>query len=275
MAVRLSESPRIAAPDGRQGPRLTIVQAVQRNVLLAIAPVLVLVVVAAAIAAVRGPTYTSDAQLNVGGVNLTTQSIPGYSVAVAQLAVAYSRSIYATPLVNKVAKQVGSSPSDVVHNMYATPVEQAPVVRIRATGSSPSQAQRLANATADALVSYAVTLSRNNPDAPRLLRQFVEDTKTLRVANADAARGKKGAQTRADVALLLQRTDALLYQQSVGGNAATSLVQKLAPASIATSDRGSVFQVLLLSAVIAGALIGVGLAIAQAHTQSRRRLGPR
>jgi hypothetical protein len=275
MAVRISESPRISAPDGRGGPRLTVVQAVQRNLLLAITPVIVLVVAAAAIATVRQPTYSSDAQLNVGGVNLTTQSIPGYAVAVAQLAVAYARSLNAVPIVSDVARRTGMSRLDVIQNISATPVEQTPVVRIRATASSPQQAQRMADATGDALVAYARSLNSKNPDTPRLLKRFIADSKELRAATKALSQGQKGADTRADVASLQKTTDALLYQQSKAGDSATSLVQKLAPASIAKSDRSSVLQQLLLAAVIAGALIGIGLALARAHSQTRRRLAPR
>jgi uncharacterized protein involved in exopolysaccharide biosynthesis len=275
MAVSLRESPRISPPNEGGGPRLTILQAVQRNLLLAVAPVMVLVVAAGAIAKVREPTYSSDAQLNIGGVNLTTQSIPGYAVATAQLAVAYARSIQAVPIVASVSRQTGMSRVEVTQNITATPVEQTPIVRIHATGSTPQRAQRLANTTAAAVVVYAQTLNRNNPDTPRLLKQFIADSKELRAANKAVQQGQKGAEIRADVALLQQRTDAALYGQSVAGDASASLVQQLAPASIPESDRSSLFQQLLLSAVIAGALIGVGLALARAHSQTRRRLVPR
>jgi capsular polysaccharide biosynthesis protein len=277
MAVATPEKTSNFPANGHGGPRLTVVQAVQRNLLLFLAPIVILAGAAFAYAKVRDPVYSSDAQLNVGGVNLTTQTIPGYTVAVAQLAVAYARSVDATPVLNSVSKRAGISPLEAAQQMSATPVEQTPVVRIHATGSTPQQAQVVANATADALVRYAVSLNRANPDTPRLLNRFVADSRRLRVAtvavsNAKSAAARDRAQTAADVALLQQRTDAALYGQSVAGDAATSLVQKLAPASLPQSDRTSVFQRLFLGAILAGALIGVGLALARAHSQSRLRL---
>ncbi|MEA2474183.1 MAG: hypothetical protein QOE06_2098, partial [Thermoleophilaceae bacterium] len=189
----------------------------------------------------------------------------------------YARSVDATPVLNSVSKRAGVTPLQAAQQMSATPVEQTPVVRIHATGSTPQEAQAVANATADALVRYAVQLNRANPDTPRLLKRFVADSRRLRVANAAVTRAKTGAardraQTEQDLALLQQRTDASLYGQSVAGDAATSLVQKLAPASLPKSDRTSVFQRLFLGAILAGALIGVGLALARAHSQSRLRL---
>lgn len=276
MALAVSESTSNMAQNGGEGPRLTVVQAVQRNLPLALAPIVVLVVAALAIAKLRDPVYSSDAQLNVGGVTLTVQSIPGYSVAVAQLAVAYSRSVDATPVVMKVARRTGLSPAEVMRSMSATPVEQTPVIRIHATAPNPQQAQLIANATGDALVAYASTLQSANPDTPRLLRRYVSDSRRLRDANAAIGRARgaerRRAQTRADLALLQQRTDALLYQASVAGDSATSLVRKLAPASVPKSDRSAFFQQLLLAALLAGGLIGVGLAMAQAHAEGRRRL---
>jgi capsular polysaccharide biosynthesis protein len=277
MAIATPEKTGNFAANGHGAPRLTVVQAVQRHLLLFLAPIVILSGAAFAYAKVRDPVYSSDAQINVGGVNLTTQSIPGYTVAVAQLAVAYARSVDATPVLNSVSRRAGITPLEAAQQMSATPVEQTPVVRIHATGSTPQQAQIVANATADALVRYAVQLNRANPDTPRLLNRFVADSRRLRAATAAVNKGKTAAardraQTAADLALLQQRTDAALYGQSVAGDAATSLVQKLAPASLAKSDRTSVFQRLFLGAILAGALIGVGLALARAHADSRRRL---
>src|SRR3954454_20200394 len=88
--------------NGHYVPRLTPLQAVRRHIGLVLLPVVVFVGVAVGYAGMRSPVYSSNAQLNVGGVTLTVQSIPGYAVATAQLAVAYSRSATATPVVRAV-----------------------------------------------------------------------------------------------------------------------------------------------------------------------------
>jgi hypothetical protein len=261
----------------RAAPRLTILQAVQRNPPLVALPVLALVVIALVVGLLRPANYDSDTQLNVGGVNLTVQSIPGYSVAVAQLAVAYSRAIDATSVVDQVSHATGLPTDVAIDRISATPVEGSPVIRIDAKGSSPQAAEQLANAAANALVKYAGHLNRSNPDTPRLLHQYEADSNRLRAATSalDQARdpsARKSAQTRVDLARLQQGTDAILYQQSQLGGATTSFVQQLAPAMPATSDRSSVLQRLVAAAIVAGLLIGVGLAVARANRLARRRI---
>jgi uncharacterized protein involved in exopolysaccharide biosynthesis len=265
---------------GHYVPRLTPLQAVRRHLALVLLPILVFVGAAVAYAQTRTPVYSSDAQMNVGGVNLTVQSIPGYAVAVTQLATAYSRAADARPVVRAVARRTHMRPDDVVRNVSVTPVERSPVIRVNAKANTPARAERLANAEADALASYARTLNRTNPDTPRLLHRYIADSKrvakavaSLRNANTSADRDRAG--TRLAVARLQRQTDQFLYQQSKAGGATTSLVRKLAPASPATSDRSSVMQRAILAALVAGLLVGVGLAVARAENSTRRRLSSR
>src|SRR4051794_31748049 len=209
---------------GRNGsahyvPRLTPLQAVRRHLALVLLPVVVFAGVAVAYGVTRTPVYSSTAQLNVGGVNLSVQSIPGYAVAVTQLADAYSRAADATPVVRVVARRTGMRPDAVIRDVSVTPVERSPVIRVAAQGKTAGAAQRLANAQADALAAYARTLNRANPDTPRLLRRYVADSRS--VARAAAALGgartaadRERAATRLAVARLQRQTDQFLYQQS-------------------------------------------------------------
>src|SRR4051794_18464340 len=70
-------------------PRLGVLEAILRSLPLVILPVLLLVGGAVAYGLNREPTYTSETRLNVGGLSLTVESIPGYTTAVQQLAVSY------------------------------------------------------------------------------------------------------------------------------------------------------------------------------------------
>jgi uncharacterized protein involved in exopolysaccharide biosynthesis len=242
---------------------------------LVLLPILIFVGIAVAYAVTRTPVYSSNAQLSVGGVNLTVQSIPGYAVAVNQLAVAYSRSADATPVVRAVARETGMEPDDIVRAVSVTPVEGSPVIRVHAEATAAADAERLANAEADALVSYATKLNRTNPDTPRLLRRYVAgsrrvDRAAAAVRDATTAAERNRAETRLAVARLQRKTDQFLYQQSQAGGATTSLVRQLAPASPASSDRSSVMQRAILAALVAGLLVGVGLALARAETTMRR-----
>jgi uncharacterized protein involved in exopolysaccharide biosynthesis len=253
-----------------------VLEALKRQLPIALLPVIVLVAAAVAIAYARPPVYTSEARLNVGGLNLTQTSVEGYTAAVTQLAVAYSRSIDGTGVVTPVARKLHLDPRDVVHRVSATPIQGSSVIRVRATGDTTDDARRLADAAASSLVDYAITLNSGRAGGLRLLARFkVASREFRRAATALARNGGRGAaaQTRVDAAKLAMDTAGFLYTQSQAGQAITQLVQKLAPADEPTSDRGSVLQDLLAGGAIAGGLIGVGLALARANAMARRRLG--
>lgn len=259
-------------------PQLTVLQATLRNLPIVLLPVILLVGAAVAIGLIRSPEYTSEARLSVGGLNLTRQSIPGYTTAVQQLAVAYSRAIAATGVVGPVAKHLRLSPADVVDQVSATPIQGSPVVRVIAHSDSPREAVRLADASADSVVRYADQLNSGTSQSQPLLRRYIAASRAMRKAQSTSARLKPGskrwrvAQTRQDIARLRLQTSGALYGQSQVGQATTNLVQKLAPASAATSDRSSVLERLAAGGLIAGLLIGVGLAVLRANRLSTRRL---
>jgi hypothetical protein len=200
---------------------------------------------------------------------------------VEQLAVAYSRAIDATAVVEPVARKTGLSPAEVADRVSATPVQGSPVIRVRATSGDPAEARVLADGASQALVNYAVELNSGNDQSSGLFRRYVRASEDYRSARIAAGRVKstsprfKQAQVRADVALLKQRTAGALYQQSLAGQATTNLVQRLAPAAPATDDRSSVLQRLIAGALIAGLLIGVGLAVWRANRVTLRRFGGR
>jgi uncharacterized protein involved in exopolysaccharide biosynthesis len=71
------------------------------------------------------------------------------------------------------------------------------------------------------------------------------------------------------------QTAGFLYQQSQAGQATTNIVQKLTPGGRATSDRDAMLKDLIAGALIAGLLIGVGLAVARENALARRRTAAR
>jgi capsular polysaccharide biosynthesis protein len=262
-------------------PRMGVLQAMRRSALLVVLPVILLVGGAVAYGMLRSPTYTSEARLNVGGLSLTQQTLAGYTTAVQQLAVAYSRAIDASPVVTPVARRLGLSPVDVASRVSATPVQGSPVIRVRATSKQRAEAQRLADAVAGSLVNYAFKLNSGSTQSKQLLVQFTAASREAEDAGARAQRLKptdprhKAAKVREAIARLKAQTSGALYQQSLAGQATTNLVQRLAPAAPATSDRSAVLQRFLAGALIAGLLIGVGLAVLRANRVTARRLGAR
>jgi uncharacterized protein involved in exopolysaccharide biosynthesis len=229
----------------------------------------------------REPTFTSEARLNVGGVSLTTETIPGYTTAVQQLAVSYSRAKDAPQVIIPVARRLHLRPLDVAKRSSATPIQNSPVIRVRGTSKDARQARRLSNAIANSIINYAVDLNKGSAQSNRLFRDFKTATSQMQTAGAEAqklkpgSRAYKAAKTREDIARLRAQTAGALYQRSVAGLATLNLVQLLAPAAPATSDRDSVLQQFIAGALIAGLLIGVGLAMLRGNRLVSRRLGAR
>lgn len=262
-----------------QAPQMGVLDSLRRHLPIALLPVVVLACLAVALAFVRTPVYTSEARLNVGGLNLTQQSIEGYTAAVQQLAVAYSRSVDASGVIEPVAREVGLSPTEVVDQVSATPIPGSSVVSVEATGSDAKEAEAVADATADSLVDYAIELNSGRSTSERLLERYRGASKELQEAQGKlqstpgSGTGRQALETRVAVARLQRDTTGFLFTQSQAGQAATELIQKLAPAREAASDRRKVLQNYLAAAVIAGLLIGVGLAVGRANALARRRLG--
>src|SRR3954468_466965 len=180
-AMAVDDPPLVRYPRTAQQPvaRLGVLEAIRRSIPLVILPVVLLVGAAIAYGLYREPTYTSEARLNVGGLNLTTQTLAGSTTAVQQLAVAYSRAIDATPVIKPVARKLGLSQQDVARRVSATPIEGSPGIRVRATSKNGSQARRLADATAGSLVSYAIKLNTGSEQSARLLRNFKAATRKM------------------------------------------------------------------------------------------------
>jgi capsular polysaccharide biosynthesis protein len=281
--MAVEDPPFVRYPSTAQHPvaRVGVLDAILRSLPLVILPMLLLVGGAVAYGLTREPTYTSESRLNVGGLSLTTQTLPGYTTAVQQLAVAYSRAIDATPVVTPVANRFQLSSAEVASRVSATPIQGSPVIRVRATAKEASQARRLSDAVANSLINYAVRLNSHSPRTDQLFRDYKAASKQVQEASAKARLyGPKdpryrAAKTREDIARLRAQTAAALYQQSISGQATLNLVQKLAPAAPATSDRDSVLQQFAAGGLIAGLLIGVGLAVLRFNRQTTRRLRTR
>lgn len=275
MAVEDFTIPPVYSPSAA---RLTVLQALRRNIFVALIPVLVLLGAALALGLARKPVYTGEARLNVGGLNLTQQSVEGYVTAVQALAVAYARASGAPRVVNPVAKRLHMSPLYVEEHVGAVPIQGSPVVRVLATSKSSAEAVALANASADSIVKYAANLNAGKTESAKIRRRFVAASRDLQAANAEMARlrpndPKRGAvQTRIDNDKLETQSMSYLYGQSQLGEAFTGLVQLLAPATRAKSDRVSVLQDYLAAALVAGLLLGIGLAVWRANRMVQRRL---
>lgn len=266
--------------------RVGIWDAMRGHPLLSVLPVLILLPVSVGLGLAREPRYTAEARLIVGRLDISNPGLSGYVTATQALAGAYSRAVTAAQVTEPVARELHISPHEVSSRLAGSPIQESPLFRIIATGSSRGQAVALANDTSRALIAYVAKLNRENPDGPRLLAQYAHATRTFNRASLQqqSAQGtfRRRPTSRNEAAFsaasaarasaeLQMSTIGALYQGSEAGQAISSLVGTLNSATGASSDRNSVIELLAVLAVLVGLAIGAALATARAN---RHRPGP-
>jgi hypothetical protein len=239
-------------------------------------PLAACLLLALVLATFRAPVYTAEAQLGIGRIDVPTYAIPGFVEAARDLAEAYSRALKTTAVTRPLARQLGTSPSEVASRLSASPIPESPVIVVTAKASSEPGAVDLANAAKTALIRYVTRLNRSNPDSVRLLRAF--ERASLRLRNAREVRAEARASTLSAPSKSLDNLDAGvakaalevktlkgLYEASQEGQAATEVIQVLSPASSAHSDSRAFLQRLLFVGLVAGLAAGVGVALLRAR----------
>jgi hypothetical protein len=279
-----SQTHLLGALDGAHAHRIGTWDAMKRHWVRAILPVVVLVPIAIVIGLGRTPSYTSETRLIVGRLSITNPGLAGFVTATQSLAAAYARAVTASAVTDPVGKDLDMTPKAVASRLEGSPIQLSPVFRVIAHGATSDQAVALANDTSNALIGYVSSLNRENPDGPNLLKRFRTASKEFSSANLDTQTAQanynhsptEGNRRALDAAVavraqaeLEQNTFGALYTSSEAGQSTASLVSTLNPASTATSDRGSVTQLLVLVAIIAGLVIGAALATARASRVAR------
>ena len=262
-------------------PRVGPLQAARRHLWMALLPVLVLVPVVAIVAAARQPTYSAEARLMVGRLNISTPgAIQGYAQAAQDLASTYPLVIDADGVIGPVARQFHLASATVRSAISATQVPGSSIVRVDATSKSATQAVQLANAASSALVSFLTHINRNDPDVANLLKDLQSAELNYQHAAALAPPANHGptsparekAAAAADVARVQVSGAVQAYQTTLMTQAVSSLLQPISDASSATSDRASKLELSLLIALVAGIIIGLAAVTARANLALRRAL---
>lgn len=268
-------------------PRPTVGQAVVRYWFLVLIPAVVLAGAGVALALRHPPRYTSEATLNVGKPDPTSPAFGGYVSAAAGLAAVYSREINASGVVAPVSTKLHVSQGLVASRLSATPVQDSPIIRVIGKAPSASAAETIANVGASTLTSYVTSENRANPDAGRLLGQYqsvadqkaqndlalARDNQALNLDPRNLALRARIAQETARGNGLGLRLNALngAYVAAEASQASTNVITPLSPASSASSDRSSTLQKLGGAGLLAGLVIGVGLAVWRANRAATRR----
>jgi capsular polysaccharide biosynthesis protein len=278
----------LASKAGRIHPRVGAFAAVRRHPVIALIPVVALTALGVFAGLARTPTYSATAKLSVGRLNIAAPgALAGFQSAVSSLADAYSRSVSADGVVDPVSKKLRVAPRDVRDRLSATPIPGTPVFRVEAEGPTAAEAIRTANAASVSLITYVDRLNRANPDAARLFGDLQKAALANSRAASAARRARRSyeaqptASTRqgleravGQAAAAKVRLDALeqTYVTSQQGAGATSIVQILARASDASSDRIPFLEVSVFAGLIAGIALGVTLATLRANRLVRRYL---
>jgi uncharacterized protein involved in exopolysaccharide biosynthesis len=267
-------------------PRVDLWDAIRSGWFIVLALTLVAVAAAAALALRGGAEYTAKSQLAVAPPDLEQPgALTGFSDAAQGLASSYSRSVSADAVLDRTARATGLSRAQVRSRVDATSTPESPVFRISATGDTPEEAARLANAATAALVGYVRSNAGSGGGASG------DPLEAYREAAAEAAAAGnvldrvktdyealptatnrerlETAQTEFDVADL--RATALRESYLESGGAAAALVRVESEADSGTAVRDKTWQKYVFAAGVAGLLIGLALAMLRAQSIARRR----
>ena len=256
--------------DARETAWSKTVRAVKRHPVAVLTQLTVCLTLAVVFAMAHTPTYTAEARLTIGRIDVTTYAIPGFVGASKDLAVAYSRSIKATGVTGPLARTMHMSPSQINAHLSASPIPDSPIIIVTATGGSADSAIKLANAAQSVLTAYVKDLNRQNPDSARLLQSYQSASlKLFRIAQArkrallSPASQATLDDLNAQYAAAKLQVDTLsgLYRASQAGQAATDVLQVLSPATSASSDSESHLQRLLFVGLLAGLAAGIAVAL--------------
>lgn len=270
-------------PNRWTGGGFSLARAIRRGWWLVLLPAIVLLAGAIYVGVERKPTYTAQAQLNVGSLDVQTQALPGFVQAASSLASSYSRVATSDRLLGQVAKQTGQSLSSLRGRVTATPLSGDPIVTLAAAAPSDAEARRVATAATNDLVAYVQAIQQPSQSTAMLLSRYRTASSTAlqlqdRVRQLRARRPTvpasvlNQAQTKADTAQLQTSSLSQLYTQAVQNGQGAASIRVLKSATTSSSDRRSVLQRLAFIGFFGGLVIGIALA---ALLETRRDRGRR
>jgi len=254
-------------------------ESVIRHPFAAALPVVFLVAVALVIGLTRSPKYVSEARISVGRVDVPAFTLQNVVTGNQALAASYSRAMDVQKVMRDAGRRVGITPDQARSRLYASPIPSSTLIRVEASGKSRKDAARLANAGSRALIRYVTALQVRQQNNGLLEdykhAQLLTDHRREDLGKLLKRKARKGLIETARLELLAAqlRSQRLstLYNNANSGPTPPSPLQLLAPANSASSDFGSMLQKLLLIAVAAGLVIGVGLALALSNGARIRR----
>ena len=155
------------------------------------------------------------------------------------------------------------------------------MITVIATGPSTQAAVSLANAGSNQLSTFLVQFNQNDPDGVLLLRKIRNAELRYQRAKANLQQSPpNGALTAqqqtlaaaAETARLRVDTLESAYTGTVQSQAVSSLLEPLVTATSASNNRSSNLQIGAFVGLVAGIIIGLGLATLRANQVAKRTL---
>lgn len=256
-------------------PNSFAVIAIGRNKGLVAVCAVVLAMLGVGLGLLQQQTYTASATLQVGQVNPNSPGFLGYVQSSSSLADAFSRAIAAEPVLETIERRLEIGRAKATSELSAEPIPLSPVFRVIATGSTASDAMRLANVAAGAVVAYEEQSNSSSPESRALLHDFREASLALRQTEVDVeAAGESTdallqAEAERSAAQIKLKAIAGAYVANVTSQAPRSgLISLLAGATSAASDKRSQIQLYGFLGLLIGIVVGCGAAV----LRERRRL---
>jgi predicted GIY-YIG superfamily endonuclease len=240
--------------------------------------VLVLAVIGAlggmAVATQHAKQTTAEARLAVGSQDLQAYQVAGFAAASHELAADYARFVADSPTTQTVVSRSLDGARGRVLSLSASPIPDSSVVRIEATATTATAAERAAGAIADNLVRR--TASHADQDLKALVARH--KAVSLRVANqqarveeAEAAEAPTrilaAAQAKLATLRMEQTAVSVDYQKTVSSAAPQSSLRLIQPATVSGDDRKRTLELYTL----AGLAVGLALGLVVATVLARRR----
>lgn len=259
-----------------------VLSAIRRNKLIIAVCAVAMALAGVGYGFLRQPTYEATASLQVGQVNPNSPGFLGYVQSASSLATAFSRSIDAAPVLRTIDEKMGLSPSKAVGQLSAEPIPLSPIFQVIASGQSQSDAIRLANVAANAVIAFEGHSNSANPQANALLGSYHSAAIAVQSAKSEI---HHLATAGASSARLLQAEAGLIAAQvklKATGNAYTSavvsqaprkgLVTLLAGATTASNNRKSKAELYGFIGLLLGLGIGCCVAVIRERRQGARAI---
>ena len=231
----------------------------------------------------RDPTYTASAELLVGNLSIgDPAAIPGAVGAAQSLAGVYARLIDANEVQRAIARKLERE--GPLESLLATPLAESPLIRITATSTSENAAISAANVAGTSLSTYVNDLRSPGSQTAQIVKEYRQaqlrytaaldafDTLEARFGPIPTQSERRELnEARADLQAAKLKRDSLaaLYSRGQSIRLAQPNLDLYERATAATDDRSPTMQLWGGVGLLAGLVLGAGLATFRANRWAR------